>query len=133
MIHTDRQWFVENAVGMIGRHQEAVIRLDHPDVSSRHAVVFHFANGAAIFDLGSRGGLWVNGQRCSLTLLHDGDCITVGPFGLAIGATGSPPIDFNDTPTAVSPTTNGTPVPFHDEHNRTFVAGSGSLRAGDSA
>ena len=84
LIHTDTHWLVEDAVVLIGRHNDATIRLDHPDLSSRHAVLFRSGSGPAIFDLGSRNGLWVNGQRCSLTPLSDGDRVTVGPFGLGI-------------------------------------------------
>lgn len=84
LIHTDKQWSIEDAVVLIGRHDDATVRLDHPDMSSRHAILFRVGNGPAIFDLGSRTGLWVNGQRCSLTPLQNDDRITVGAFGLLL-------------------------------------------------
>lgn len=84
LIHTDKQWSIEDAVVLIGRHDDATVRLDHPDLSARHAILFRVGSGPAIFDLGSRSGLWVNGQRCSLTPLQNDDRITVGAFGLSL-------------------------------------------------
>jgi len=84
LIHTDKHWTIGDAVALIGRHDDATVRLDHADVSSRHALLFRVGSGAALFDLGSRTGLWVNDQRCSLTPLHNEDRITVGTFGLSI-------------------------------------------------
>jgi len=84
LIHTDKQWSIEEAIVLIGRHDDATVRLDHPDMSSRHAILFRVGNGPAIFDLGSRTGLWVNGQRCSLTPLQNDDRISVGTFGLSL-------------------------------------------------
>lgn len=84
LLHTDKQWEIQDAVTLIGRHDEAAIRLAHDDVASRHVVLFRFGTRPAVFDLGSAAGLWVNGQRCSLTPLDDGDCLTVGPFGLSV-------------------------------------------------
>ena len=53
-------------------------------MASRHVVLFRFGTRPAVFDLGSAAGMWVNGQRCSLTPLDVGDCLTVGPFGLSV-------------------------------------------------
>ena len=84
LIHTEKQWSIKDAVALIGRHDDATVRLDHADMSSRHAILFRFGSGPAIFDLGSRTGLWVNGQRCSLAPLQHDDRITVGTFGLSL-------------------------------------------------
>jgi len=84
LLHTDKQWEIQDAVTLIGRHDEAAIRLAHDDVASRHVVLFRFGTRPAVFDLGSAAGMWVNGQRCSLTPLDVGDCLTVGPFGLSV-------------------------------------------------
>lgn len=84
LIHTDRSWNIEQAVALIGRHGGALVHLDHADLAARHAIIFRFQRQAAIFDLGGRTGIWVNGQRTSLTPLGDGDRISVGPFGLCV-------------------------------------------------
>jgi len=86
LMHTDRQWTIEDAVVLVGRHERATIQLDHDDVSMRHAVIFRFGDRPAVFDLGARTGIWVSGKRSSISLLADGDCVTVGPFGLSIGS-----------------------------------------------
>ena len=85
LAYTDMRWDLESAVTLVGRHDKAPVRLDHPDVCRRHAVLFRFRNRPAIFDVGSRNGICVNGQHCSLTPLDDGDRITLGPFTLTIG------------------------------------------------
>lgn len=82
LVHTETRWTIEQAVALIGRNDGSAIRLDHDDVSARHALLFRFGRDAAIFDLGSRAGVWVNGQRRDLTLLTDGDRVTIGSFGL---------------------------------------------------
>ena len=84
LMHTDSRWTLDKAVALIGRNELAAIRLDHNDVSARHALLFRFGNDPAIFDLGSRSGIWVNGQRRELSSLANGDRITVGPFGLQL-------------------------------------------------
>jgi pSer/pThr/pTyr-binding forkhead associated (FHA) protein len=84
--HTDQQWRVEEAVALIGRHRDAHVRVDHPDIASRHAVLFKFANAPAIADLGSRAGIAVNGQRCSMAGLEDGARVAIGPCTLLIGS-----------------------------------------------
>lgn len=85
LVHTDQQWKVAEAVALIGRHDTAAILLDHEEVSRRHALIFRFRTGPAIFDLGGRGGIRVNGQQSPLAALCEGDRITVGPFGLRVG------------------------------------------------
>ncbi len=82
--HTDTQWRIEDAVVLIGRHDSAAIRLDHEDVSTRHAILFRFVSGPAIFDVGSRNGVWVNGERCALSALRSVERITVGPCTLTV-------------------------------------------------
>ncbi len=84
LIHTERQWKIEDAAVLIGRHEKAAVRLDSPDISTRHAILFRFAGGPGVFDLGSRSGVWVNGQRTEVAVLTDGDRLTVGQFGLGV-------------------------------------------------
>ncbi len=126
LMHTDKQWDIEDAVVLIGRHRDAPIRIDHPDISSRHAVLFRFKNSPALFDLGSRAGLLVNGQRCSLTSFGDGDCLTVGPFGLSLHASDPPPASL-EAP-AVTPMVNPNTAP---DVPSPYAAASG--RAGTDA
>lgn len=86
LLHTDQRWIAKDAIVLIGRHERADIVLDQEHVSRRHAIIFQFRNGPAAFDLGGENGILVNGCRCSIAPLSDGDRITVGPFGLQIAA-----------------------------------------------
>jgi pSer/pThr/pTyr-binding forkhead associated (FHA) protein len=64
---------------LIGRSSSCNVVLDAPLVSRRHAVVDVDANRAAIADLGSRNGVFVNGVRVRGTrVLRDGDTISLG-------------------------------------------------------
>jgi len=94
--HTDQEWRIEDAVVMIGRHGGAEIRVDHADVSSRHAILFKFANAPAIYDIGSRSGISVNGQAAPNAGLREGDRVALGPCTLTIGELHAPvtkPVD----------------------------------------
>ena len=82
--HTDKSWQIEDAVVLIGRHNNAAVRLDHDSVSTRHAVFFRFAGGPAIFDLGSRTGISVNGEAISIAGLNQGDRAGIGPCTLVV-------------------------------------------------
>ncbi|UCC29624.1 MAG: FHA domain-containing protein [Phycisphaerales bacterium] len=103
LVHTDQQWEVKDAVVLVGRHVAAPIMLDHTDVSRRHAVIFCFKQGPAVFDLGGQGGIQVNGQQCSLALLSDGDRVTVGPFRLRIGSRSAAELDMQTSATEAPP------------------------------
>lgn len=78
----DKRWEVQDPAILLGSHEDAAIHLEHADISTRHAVIFRFCDAPAVFDLGSRYGLHVNDQRCSLTSLHHGDTIKAGPFSV---------------------------------------------------
>ncbi len=82
--HGDKQWNIEDAVSLIGRHWSAIINLDSPGVSNRHAVLFRFSGEPAIFDLGSRTGVSINQSPCSIGTLHHGDRLGIGSLTLVI-------------------------------------------------
>jgi len=63
---------------IIGRGSASNLRLTDASVSRRHAHI-RYAEGAwFIQDLGSAGGILVNGQRVKATRLNNGDQITIG-------------------------------------------------------
>jgi len=72
-------WRIESKVALVGRHESADVRLDHTNVSDRHAVVFRFLDSVAVFDTGS-GGVWLNGERISIARLDKQDRVLVGPY-----------------------------------------------------
>lgn len=64
---------------LIGRSGECQVALEDPMVSRRHARIELRAGVAKVFDLGSRNGVVVNGERVNVSkLLHNGDRIRIG-------------------------------------------------------
>jgi len=84
LVNMDVQWQLREAAVLIGRHEAALIRFDHEDISRRHALIFRFKAGPAIFDMGGQGGLRINSRLCTLAPLRVGDRITIGPYRLQL-------------------------------------------------
>ncbi len=79
----------------IGRDERADLRLNHPDVSRRHLVIY-YADGWCIADEGSSNGTWVEGTRISAMRVE-------GPVTIGVGAAaGAIRIDLVPAP-AVAP------------------------------
>ena len=67
---------------VVGRLAEADLRLDHPEVSERHAY-FQLIDGRLVFlDLGSRLGIQQAGKRRKLGLLLREPATRIGPYRL---------------------------------------------------
>ncbi|MCP4593245.1 MAG: FHA domain-containing protein, partial [bacterium] len=60
------------------------IRLEHPEVALVHAALVHIDGHAAVFDLTSASGTWVDGKRVSLALLRGGERLRIGPIELRV-------------------------------------------------
>ncbi len=75
---TDRRQPVHNGSTVIGRGQEADLRLPDTGVSRRHAVVRFDGTTAVIEDMNSTNGTVVNGQRIRTWRLQSEDVIRVG-------------------------------------------------------
>lgn len=77
---------------LIGKIDEAEIRLTDSGVSRNHAEIAIDAQGrASIVDLGSTNGTFVSGQRIDEHPLQHGDVIGVGPDAVLLFAHGSMP------------------------------------------
>ena len=61
----------------IGRHFENDVIIDSPAVSRRHAHVRWRHGRFVVYDLGSRGGITVNGDPCRESVLRPGDLISL--------------------------------------------------------
>lgn len=73
--------FAQHAQLTIGRSDDCDVRLDHPSVSRRHAVVSRQTDGLWLSDLGGVNGTRIEGQRLTERLrLHAGERIGIGPF-----------------------------------------------------
>jgi len=79
----------------IGRHSDNDLALEDLHVSRHHAQLRVIRNHHVIFDVGSTGGVFLNGQQVSQATLHSGDVIRIGTVNL---------IYIHDT-TASHPTT----------------------------
>jgi len=93
-------WRVDGTVGrhrierdsaVLGRDAKCEIRIDRDTISRRHAVFRREGEEWIVRDLGSRNGVYVNGNRVESQHLTDGDHIMVGTVELICGVTrGSP-------------------------------------------
>ncbi len=69
-----------SAQTVIGRGEEADLRLDDDGVSRKHAKLIRAAGGLVnVMDLGSTNGVFVNGAKVDLGLLQLGDTLELGP------------------------------------------------------
>jgi hypothetical protein len=66
----------------LGRGTTADVRLDHAQVSRRHAIVVRYGRHVRVLDDRSSAGTFVNGMRVIATDLEDGDVIRMGPIAL---------------------------------------------------
>lgn len=64
---------------LIGRGEEADVRIDSVFVSRFHALIVRHADQDLLLDLGSTNGLLINSQRIVRRVLKDRDLIQVGP------------------------------------------------------
>jgi FhaA, N-terminal domain/FHA domain len=73
-----RRHRVEKPRVLLGRSQEADVRIEDPNVSRRHAELVQEGSTYWIVDAGSTNGIEVNGRRVQRAQLSDGDAFTVG-------------------------------------------------------
>ena len=78
---------------VIGRGEDADIRVDNPLVSRAHAIVTFREGRWLIEDLESPNGLYVNGKRTKSTRLQVGDRIELGRHVLIFEGTGDSDFD----------------------------------------
>ena len=75
---TKKRVFPFYAKMIIGRHSTNDIPLPDRTVSKRHAVIGRVRGQTVVKDLGSRNGIFVNGQKVEKAILSGGDRLTVG-------------------------------------------------------
>ncbi|MCA9184017.1 MAG: FHA domain-containing protein [Planctomycetales bacterium] len=91
---------------IIGRGEQARVKIRNARVSRRHCELYDFDGQLAVRDLDSSNGTFVNGQRISgPTFLAEGDQLTVGPITLKAISAILPDIrvDDDDRPSADKP------------------------------
>jgi len=70
----------------IGRNPECAIVLSSQQVSKQHALLVIQGNKAAVVDVGSSNGVFVNGVLIKKQRVHLGDKIQIGNFTLRLGS-----------------------------------------------
>lgn len=77
---------------LIGRGDEATIRIGYDDFCSRkHALLFWENNSFFVEDLNSTNGTFVNNQRITGKIeLHNGDVIALGETEIVVGIKDNP-------------------------------------------
>ncbi len=69
---------------IIGRRNACRVVLDTPDTSLVHTLLWMMNDRPIVFDLGSRSGTILNGERVALAWLRDGDELRVGGEALTV-------------------------------------------------
>ena len=93
----------------IGRHSTNNLVLNDPHISRHHAQLRAIKKHYVIFDIGSTGGLFLNGRPISQATLHAGDVIRIGMVNLI----------YNQEPTSTHSTSI---IPVEHDHN---ISGEG--------
>lgn len=73
---------LEKSVVNIGRHSDNDLIINEPHISRHHAQLRAINNRYIIFDVGSTGGMLINGKSTSQAALHPGDVIRIGLVNL---------------------------------------------------
>jgi len=70
---------------MIGRSKQSDLVIDVPTISRAHAVLTRYDDGSwSISDVGSRGGLYVNGQQTPMSVVTMNDTIALGGIEMVL-------------------------------------------------
>lgn len=97
---------LEKPIINVGRHSSNDLVLADPHISRHHAQLRAIKNHYVIFDVGSTGGVFINGRRILQATLHAGDVVRIGTVNLiynqehtsAFSTTALPVEDFNHSP-----------------------------------
>jgi hypothetical protein len=67
---------------VIGRSHDVDLRIDHADVSRRHAMIYWSDGSIVVRDLGSTNGTMVNGYPIESTVVRPTDTIRIGNYNI---------------------------------------------------
>jgi DNA-binding winged helix-turn-helix (wHTH) protein len=86
-----REFPLNDGENVIGRQENAVVRIDDGTVSRRHARLVIGADGATLEDLASRNGTYVGGVRITGPVaVKDGDTVRFGSVSVAFRSLATP-------------------------------------------
>lgn len=73
---------IQKNVLNVGRHSENDLVLSDPRVSRKHAQIRKTRQGFMVFDVGSKGGTFVNNERVTTRPLQSGDVLSLAGYHL---------------------------------------------------
>jgi pSer/pThr/pTyr-binding forkhead associated (FHA) protein len=68
---------LNQSVITVGRHHDNMVVIDDPRVSRHHMELRAIQGRFILFDLGSSGGTYINGQRTNQAVIYSGDVISL--------------------------------------------------------
>lgn len=74
---------IDSKIVHIGRASNSDLRLEHIQVSRRHAILVRYGRHVRVLDDRSSAGTFVNGLRVVATDLEDGDVVVIGPVAIS--------------------------------------------------
>jgi adenylate cyclase len=130
--------FLLDEFNLIGRSEQANVRLEDPGVSRQHATIRREGGRYWVVDLGSSNGTFVNDMVVTHAQpLHDGDRLQLGTAHLVFFGTLSPGGDTAGARTLILPRQSGpvktVPVTLVVADLVGYTAMSSALKAGDVA
>ena len=80
----NQQYAFDQGRVMVGRSRDVDFRIDHADVSRRHAVIYWSEGSIVVKDLGSTNGTMVNGYPVESTVVRPSDVIRIGDCHITV-------------------------------------------------
>ncbi len=104
LILPDNQFFpLSGKIVQIGRKKENDLVVDLPTISRHHAQIRLIQGQYVIFDLGSTGGVYVNGIKTEKAMLKQGDVIGLSEYSFIYGEDSQPNQETLDEQTTELP------------------------------
>jgi DNA-binding winged helix-turn-helix (wHTH) protein len=99
LIWEDSVFPLQPGDNVLGRSEQATVRIDAPGVSRRHAIIVVGGDDATIDDLDSKNGTFVAEQRLAgPTPLRDGDLLRLGRELLVFRRAGPAAVTWTESP-----------------------------------
>jgi pSer/pThr/pTyr-binding forkhead associated (FHA) protein len=93
IINGNQVYPLSQLVVNIGRRIDNNLVIDNPSISRIHAQLRAIDNHYVLFDLGSTGGTFVNGERINRCVLYPGDVISLATIPVVYGQDSPRPLD----------------------------------------